>query len=94
MAPPPPSGVPPPPAPPPPPPPAPTLPHAKPASLLDEIHKGRDLHHVEPEAPAPVDGRNALLSDIREGIALKAVCGGWSVGERGLECWKGGCLLG
>ncbi|GFS90569.1 wiskott-Aldrich syndrome protein [Trichonephila clavipes] len=50
------------------------------SALLEQIKKGKELHHVEingNEAETPVpdgDPRNALLNQIRQGIVLKSVC--------------------
>ncbi|GFR15108.1 wiskott-Aldrich syndrome protein homolog [Trichonephila clavata] len=49
------------------------------SALLEQIKKGKELHHVEingNEAETPVsegDPRNALLNQIRQGIVLKSV---------------------
>ncbi|XP_015915312.1 actin nucleation-promoting factor WASL [Parasteatoda tepidariorum] len=47
------------------------------SALLDQIKKGKELHHVEingNDAPKEVnDGRGALLNQIRQGVVLKAV---------------------
>lgn len=49
------------------------------SALLEQIKKGKELHHVEingNEADTPVlegDPRNALLNQIRQGIVLKSV---------------------
>ncbi|XP_035209353.1 neural Wiskott-Aldrich syndrome protein-like, partial [Stegodyphus dumicola] len=79
---------------PPPPPPPPPPPGAKPATsdfhqstpsvdnrsaLLDQIRRGKELHHVETNGnaaanqPAGDDTRGALLNQIRQGVVLKSV---------------------